>query len=149
VNTSSPSFLQRTWNYDPQGDSSNDRIGKILARGVDLSATLRAEAGHSATKAREMELSEKAHQHDAPAMIMGATSSSVGSSADKRGMVWVDSKGEVLGPVTTETFKPPEKPASSLDMCNEKQLAVASMTPLERSMHMWRKVRALRGMDTP
>ena len=108
---------------------------------------MRAEAGQSATKAREMELSEKAHEHDAPAMIMGATSSGA-SSADRRGMIWVDTKGEVLGPVTTETFKPPEKSTSPLDMCNEKQLAVASMTPLERSMHMWRKVRPLRGRNT-
>lgn len=92
-----------------------------------------------------MELAEKAHAHDAPAMIMGATGE--GYKVDGRGLLWVDAKGEVLGPVSTESFKPPEKSTSPLDMCNEKQLAVATMTPLERSMHMWRKVGQLRKRD--
>lgn len=94
------------------------------------------------TKARAMELSEKAHEHDAPAMHL-TSAGNEGPKADGRGMMWVDTKGETLGPVTKESFKPPMKSTSPLDLCNEKQAAVATMTPLERSMHMWRKVRML------
>jgi hypothetical protein len=55
----------------------------------------------------------------------------------------VDDTGKTLGPVSEEQFKPPLKPASPLDTLNEKQKGLATLTPLDRSMHMWRRVQCM------
>ncbi|GAX80129.1 hypothetical protein CEUSTIGMA_g7567.t1 [Chlamydomonas eustigma] len=132
-------LYERNWNYDPLGASHNDKIGQILARHVDLSTSLRKEAADSVKSARAFELHEKATQHEAPPMDL-VVSTSKEHKVDGRGLVWVDDSGKTLGPVTEEQFKPPLKAASPLDTLNEKQKGVATLTPLDRSMHMWRRI---------
>ena len=92
--------------------------------------------------ARSMELEEKAHAHDAPKMIPTTSAVDGPPKADGRGLVWVDGETmQSLGPVSTEPFKPPMKATSPVDMLgNEKQAAVATMQPVDRSMYMWRKI---------
>jgi hypothetical protein len=52
----------------------------------------------------------------------------------------VNASGEYIGPVTTEKFKEPMQEVTSVDTLNEKQRALAVLSPAERSMHLWRKL---------
>jgi hypothetical protein len=90
-----PTAPQRNWDYDPSGTTHNDRIGQILARGVDLSATLKQNAAASVKTARAAELHEKNSQHAAPTMDLQGTASEA-PKADGRGMVWVGCHGQCV-----------------------------------------------------
>jgi hypothetical protein len=60
---------------------------------------------------------------------------------DTRGYVWVSDKGETLGPVSEQKFetKPPAvDPLSGLT--TEKQIFMASLSPVDRSTNIWRRV---------
>ena len=100
-----------------------------------MSETLRNDASKLVTKARAEELEEKSKEHEAPQMIPTSSAVDGPPKADGRGLVWVDATGQSLGPVSTEPFKPPMKATSPVDMLgNEKQAAIATMQPIERSM---------------
>ncbi|KAG1659214.1 hypothetical protein FOA52_008983 [Chlamydomonas sp. UWO 241] len=133
--------FQKNWTYDPQGTTHNDRIGQILAGGKDLSATLRMEAMEGVQAARNDELAVMAHARNAPKPLHETSVSFESKETQGRGMVWVDNKTKTdLGAVTDEPFTKPLREAGQFDTLNEKQIAVAALTPNQRSMHLWRKL---------
>ncbi|KAG2482511.1 hypothetical protein HYH03_018556 [Edaphochlamys debaryana] len=150
-------YYQRTWTYDPQADDHNARVGRILAGGLDLQASMRTKALAEVANQAAFEVAEKAnqatnyvaaHMNDVPGMNAHVPDSRKPGGADGKGYMWVDPKGRPLGPVGSGaegegastsgggtgvlTGKRPQM--------TERQAEWAGMEPVERSMHMWRRV---------
>jgi hypothetical protein len=78
--------FQSQWTYNPNGCTHNDRIGQILARGADMSSTLKQQAALSVTSARALEIEEK---KGAPPPQNLNSIRTEPKAPDGRGMVWV------------------------------------------------------------
>eukprot|EP00798_Chlamydomonas_sp_ICE-L_P021018 gene21018-27883_t len=161
----SSNTLKKTWTYDYGGDTHNDRIGRLLSGGHDLrmiaaasynstkimsslpeirSTTTKAEAAQQANYLHDLEKEQarggSGGGKNGAALNQSATNSKA-ATPDTKGLVWVDEKGNTLGPCSTarsdkETVKLP----GNLDGLNERQIAATTMKPVERSMDLWRKL---------
>mmetsp|Transcript_27059 Transcript_27059/g.59152 ORF Transcript_27059/g.59152 Transcript_27059/m.59152 type:complete len:197 (+) Transcript_27059:90-680(+) len=137
---SSKSF-QSTWSYDPKGDTHNDRIGRILAHGANLQQTLRNKALASTKSSIAFENEQKnGVGNTSTSGFPDQTARTEAPAPDGRGMVWVDSQGQVLGQVSSESYREPIKAVSPYAAMNERQTATATLNPTDRSMYLWRKV---------
>ena len=61
-------------------------------------------------------------------------------SGVQTGAVQVDQNGDTLGPASTESYQAPDKTVTGLEGLNDRQVAAKTMSGMERSMQMWRKV---------
>uniref|UniRef100_A0A7S3VLT1 Uncharacterized protein n=1 Tax=Dunaliella tertiolecta TaxID=3047 RepID=A0A7S3VLT1_DUNTE len=137
-------YYERAWEYNPDGDRFEDRVGKILSRGHNLRDTFRSQAHQTARRTRAYE-NEHASGHPPDVnpeyYRQGSDLGSGHREVDKRGMVWVSKDGEVIGPASNQGFATlPPPPTPKQQMTTDPQKLMASLSPEQRSKTLWRKV---------
>ncbi|KAJ9515933.1 hypothetical protein QJQ45_016879 [Haematococcus lacustris] len=128
------------WVHNPGGSRFEDRVGKILSRGVNLQETFKQHALETAK--RSIKFENEVMSGAGPANPAFYKQNSKGKEAvDTRGYVWISPEGEVLGAASQETFfdlPPPPTPKQGL--ATEKQRFFANLDDKQRSMHIWRRL---------
>mmetsp|Transcript_13262 Transcript_13262/g.23492 ORF Transcript_13262/g.23492 Transcript_13262/m.23492 type:complete len:201 (-) Transcript_13262:730-1332(-) len=137
---------RETWTCNPNGDTYNDKVGRILSGGANLKDSLRAKALGTLSSNQEQENSRK----EVPRRPDSNKSSenSVAKEAQGR-FCWVDPSGKPLmkdkSPSATET--PVSKKVFSsqgstglVSTINRRQQQYLAMDPNQRSMYTWRKI---------
>ncbi|EFJ41308.1 hypothetical protein VOLCADRAFT_98715 [Volvox carteri f. nagariensis] len=144
---------ERNWNYEAADTTFDARVGKILAGGLDLKASLRDKALEELAAKQEADAAYEQREAAAARVNLNAATSpsKAGGRVDPRGYVWVDPKGRTLGPVGDQTGAVPEgggsSPAEQVAQLSsrrprltERQMAAMSMNTSERSMALWKKL---------
>ncbi|GLC68814.1 hypothetical protein PLESTF_000741400 [Pleodorina starrii] len=154
---------ERNWNYEASDNNFDARVGKILAGGLDLKASLRDKALRDLAATQELEAANERREAAAARVNLnapmqtggGATGSGTGRGVDTRAYVWVDPRGRNLGPVGAAAAAPGGATGTGTGTgtgelaaswsgrrprLTERQAAAMSLNTTERSMNLWKKI---------